>query len=225
MAAAPTATIIARVSAPSRHDRDLRRTDAGFPDRIVLASASPRRRALLAGAGVAFDVHPADLDEMPRPGEAPAETVQRLAGEKARAVASRLGAPRRLVLGADTGVLLDGDLLGKPEDADHAADLLGRLVGRTHAVVTGVAVAESGGGRLWTCRVTSEVTMRAATPEEIRAYVATGEPLDKAGAYAVQGEGRRFVLAVAGSESNVIGLPLEETLALLADARSGRPPA
>jgi len=129
------------------------------------------------------------------------------------------------VLGADTGVVLDGELLGKPDDPAHAAELLGRLVGRTHFVVTGVAVAESVGARVWQCRVSSEVTMRTAAREEIARYVETGEPLDKAGAYALQGDGRRFVTGIVGSESNVIGLPVEETLALLEAARTGRPPA
>ena len=109
-------------------------------------------------------------------------------------------------------------MLGKPRDARHAEVLLGRLVGRTHRVVTGVAVARSGDLALRSLTVASSVTMHPAPPEAIRRYVATGEPLDKAGAYALQGEGRRFVAAVEGSESNVIGLPLEETLALLREA-------
>jgi septum formation protein len=195
------------------------------PDRsrepIVLASASPRRQALLRSAGVAFEVRPADLDETPRPGEAAAETLVRLARAKALDVAEAIGEPRRLVVGADTGVLIDGLLLGKPRDPAHATWLLAQLVGRTHLVITAVAVAEPVAGRVWQCSVTSRVTMREATREEIARYVATGEPLDKAGAYAFQGEGRRFVAKVEGSESNVIGLPMEETLALLACARGG----
>jgi len=142
----------------------------------------------------------------------------RLAREKALAVAATLGAERapRWVLGADTIVVLDGTVLGKPADAAHARQMLTRLSGREHRVVTGVAVVHSGTRRHWTTAVTSHVVMRAAGAEEIAAYVDTGEPLDKAGGYAVQGEGgRRFVTAVVGSESNVIGLPVEETLALL----------
>ena len=183
---------------------------------LILASASPRRRELLARAGIAFEVVPAEIDERSLPGEAPCALAERLAREKALAVAARLGpAPRRLVLGSDTVVVLGGEVLGKPRDALHAEALLARLVGRSHEVVTGVAVVQSEGLALQSLTVTSRVTMHPAAPEEIRRYVATGEPLDKAGAYALQGEGRRFVAAVEGSETNVIGLPLEETLALL----------
>jgi len=183
---------------------------------LVLASASPRRREILAGAGVRFEVVPADIDESAQPGEAPEALAERLAREKALAVARRLGPePGRLVLGSDTIVVLEGDVLGKPRDARHAEVLLGRLAGRTHRVVTGVAVARTGDLALRSLTVASRVTMHAAAPEAIRRYVATGEPLDKAGAYAFQGEGRRFVASVEGSETNVIGLPLEETLALL----------
>jgi len=186
---------------------------------LILASASPRRRELLARAGLAFEVVPADLDETLRPGETPEGHVERLAREKADAVARRLArTPVRLVLGSDTVVVLGGDVLGKPRDAAHAEALLARLVGRTHRVLTGVAVATSAGHAPRSRVVESRVRMRPASADEIRAYVATGEPLDKAGAYALQGEGRRFVEAVEGSETNVIGLPLEETLALLREA-------
>ncbi len=190
----------------------------GAPE-LILASASPRRRALLGEAGVRFTVMPADVDESARPGEAPAVMVVRLAAEKARAIALRLGAmPRRLVLGSDTTVVIGEDVLGKPDDPEHAAILLGQLLGRRHTVLTGVAVLDSASGALRTACVASDVVMRAASEAEIRAYIATGEPLDKAGAYAFQGEGRRFVERVIGSESNVIGLPLAETLALLREA-------
>jgi septum formation protein len=186
---------------------------------LVLASASPRRREILAGAGVRFEIVPADIDESARPGETPEALAERLARAKALAVARRLGpAPERLVLGSDTIVVLGDDVLGKPRDARHAEALLARLVGRTHRVVTGVAVARTGDLALRSLTVASSVTMHPAGPETIRRYVATGEPLDKAGAYALQGHGRRFVAAVEGSETNVIGLPLEETLALLRDA-------
>lgn len=182
----------------------------------MLASASPRRRELLAGAGVAFEVVPAEIDEAARPGEAPVALAERLAREKALAVAQRLGPrPPRLVLGSDTIVVLEGEVLGKPRDPRDAEWLLGRLVGRTHEVRTGVALAGSADLAVRSFTVLSRVTMRAASAEEIRRYVATGEPLDKAGAYGLQGEGRRFVAEVRGSESNVIGLPLDETLALL----------
>jgi septum formation protein len=190
------------------------------PDPLVLASASPRRFALLRGAGIAFEVRPADLDETPRPGEAAAETLARLARAKALAVAGQIDEPRRLVLGADTGVVLGAELYGKPRDPAHAVEMLAELAGRTHRVITEVAIAETAGARVWQCSVTSFVTLRAASREELARYVAGGEPLDKAGAYAFQGEGRRLVSRVEGSESNVIGLPLEESLALLASARA-----
>jgi septum formation protein len=183
---------------------------------LVLASASPRRRELLARAGVAFEALPAEIDESLLAGETPEAHVERLAREKALAVARRVGpAPARLVLGSDTVVVLDGKVLGKPRDAAHAETLLARLAGRAHVVLTGVAIVASDGGAVESFVVASRVTLRAASADEIRAYVATGEPLDKAGAYALQGEGRRFVAAVEGSETNVIGLPLDETLALL----------
>jgi len=185
----------------------------------VLASASPRRRELLASRGLRFEVMPADVPEAPRPGEAPHELVERLAAAKALAVRRRLPErPPRFVLGADTVVVLDGEVLGKPSGADHAIATLARLVGRTHTVWTGVAVVAPGAETPLLRSVASRVTLRSAPRDEIAAYVATGEPLDKAGAYALQGEGRRFVIRVEGSESNVIGLPLDEALALLAQA-------
>jgi septum formation protein len=183
----------------------------------VLGSASPRRRELLTRAGVAFEVVPAEIEERARPGEAPPALAERLAREKAQAVAARVGGdPRRIVLGADTIVVIDDMVLGKPDDPEHAVRLLARLVGRTHVVLTGVALlASDRPAEAETRVVESRVAMRAASEDEIRRYVATGEPLDKAGAYAAQGEGRRFIDAIHGSESNVIGLPMEETLALL----------
>jgi septum formation protein len=184
------------------------------PHPLVLASASPRRRALLEGAGLNFEVRPADLPEERQPGEKPEDFAVRLAGEKARAGADGLG-PGRFVLGADTIVVLDTDVLGKPRDPEHAVALLARLVGRSHEVITGVAVVDTSTERLRVTRVSSRVEMRAANGQEVRSYIATGESLDKAGAYALQGQGRRFVRSVRGSETNVIGLPVEETLELL----------
>ena len=181
---------------------------------LVLASASPRRRELLGQLGLRFEVSPADIDETPRPGEAAAAYVNRLAREKARAVASRR--PGAWVLAADTTVALGDELLGKPRDAAEAREMLGRLSGRTHAVHTGVALA--GPGPELSTGVSTRVTFRALSPEEIAWYAATGEPLDKAGSYAVQGKGGFLVAAVDGSPTNVIGLPLGETLELLARA-------
>lgn len=183
---------------------------------LVLGSGSPRRRELLTSVGIAFEVLPADIDEQARPGEKPPALAARLAREKAHAVARRLGpTPPRWVLGADTIVVVDGDVLGKPVDDEDAVRLLGRLLGRTHRVLTGVALVESAGFATSGVVVESHVRMRNADLDEIHRYIATGESFDKAGGYAAQGEGRRFIEAIDGSESNVIGLPLDETLALL----------
>ena len=186
----------------------------------MLASASPRRHRLLADAGVPFLVEPAHVPEELRPGEAPRAFAERLAREKAAAVASRRGGGTgtTLVLGADTVVVLDGEALGKPEGPAHAEAMLARLQGRAHRVVTGVALVGAGRAGVRSFAVESQVHMRAAGAEEIRRYVATGEPLDKAGSYAAQGEGRRFILRIEGSETNVIGLPMDETLRLLREA-------
>ncbi len=183
---------------------------------LVLASASPRRRELLGQLGLRFTVAAADIDETPRPDEAPEAYVLRLAREKARAVASRF--PGAWVLAADTTVVLGRELLGKPRDAAEAREMLSRLSGRTHEVHTGVALA----GRAEEALVVrTRVTFRTLGPEEIAWYASSGEPLDKAGAYAVQGKGGFLVAALEGSPTNVIGLPLGETLALL--ARAGVP--
>jgi septum formation protein len=184
------------------------------PAPLLLASASPRRRELLRRAGVAFEVCPADVDESALSGEAPEPYASRLAREKALSIARRAGSDSRFVLGADTVVIARDRIYGKPADPDDAVRILRELRGLTHRVLTAVALARDG-HVLHELRVESHVTLREASDPEIRAYVATGEPLDKAGAYALQGEGARLVLRVEGSRSNVIGLPLEETLALL----------
>ena len=195
-------------------DLQTRPSLAPAPLRLVLASASPRRRELLAQLGLLFEVCAADIDETPRAGELPDAYVRRLAREKAHAVASRR--PEQWVLAADTTVVLDGDILGKPLDAGEARSMLARLSGRTHAVLTGVALA--GPGEPAEVLVRTEVTFRSLGAEEIAWYVGTGEPLDKAGSYAVQGKGGFLVHALEGSPTNVIGLPLGETLGLLARA-------
>ncbi len=186
---------------------------------LVLASASPRRRELLRRAGLRVEVRPAGILETARSGEGPAAHAERLARSKALHVARLLGAPpTRLVLGADTIVVVDDRVLGKPSDPEDAVLLLRQLVGRSHRVVTAVAVAESNTLGVRSETVESRVVMRSAGETELREYVALGESLDKAGAYALQGEGRRFVSAIHGSETNVIGLPMEETLSLLRSA-------
>ena len=188
------------------------------PPRLVLASASPRRSEILSQAGVAFEVIVSKLEERMRPGESASALAERLAVEKSLAVSDRLPSDQpRPVLGADTIVVAGEDVLGKPRDEADAVELLARLVGTTHRVMTGIAVSFTDGRLVRSQVVTSHVEMRAATTAELVEYVAVGESLDKAGGYALQGEGRRFVTRVTGSRSNVIGLPLEETLALLAE--------
>jgi septum formation protein len=184
---------------------------------LVLASASPRRRELLSGLGIAFTVRPVDLDESPRPGELPPAYVLRLAREKA---AARVEAGE-LVLAADTTVVVDGQLLGKPRDEADARRMLGTIAGREHTVLTGVALHEKGkedgeDGRAATVE-SSRVRMAAMSAAEIAWYAATGEPLDKAGSYAVQGLGALFVEEVFGNYTNVVGLPLPATFRLFAE--------
>ncbi|HZF13614.1 MAG TPA: Maf family protein [Thermoanaerobaculia bacterium] len=188
---------------------------------LVLASASPRRRELLGGLGAVFAVRPVDLDETPRPGEAPRDYVLRLAIEKAAAGArSTPEDGGELVLAADTTVVLDGEILGKPQDEADARRMLGRIAGREHLVLTGVALHESraaGEPRRASTVETSRVRMAPMSEEEIAGYVATGEPLDKAGSYAVQGLGALFVEEVFGNYTNVVGLPLPATRRLFAE--------
>ncbi|WP_338278908.1 Maf family protein [Corallococcus caeni] len=177
---------------------------------FVLASASPRRKDLLAQLGLRFTVAAADIDETPMAGEIARNYVHRLAVEKARTVATRH--PDAWVLAADTTVALGSELLGKPRDAAEAREMLTRLSGQVHEVFTGIAVA----GRAQASEVVrTQVTFRALSPEEIAWYADTGEPLDKAGAYAIQGKGGFLVQGIDGSPTNVVGLPLGETLALL----------
>lgn len=188
----------------------------GGRKRLILASSSPRRRELMGRLGLDFEILVPDVAEEVLPGERPEEHVGRLAAEKARAVSA--GNPGAVVIAADTVVVLDGDIIGKPVDAEDACRLLGRLSGRTHTVYTGVSVISGPQEAARVEVVSSGVTISALDESEIREYVATGEPLDKAGAYAVQGKGGRFVTTVDGSLTNVIGLPLKETHALLAAA-------
>lgn len=190
---------------------------------LILASSSPRRSELLRKAGVAFEVVVPEIREEQHRGESPQDFVRRLSAAKASAVSERLPpAPERLVLGADTIVVIEGDVLGKPASPEQADALLARILGKTHQVITGVAIVDRTAGRTWQVQVQSQVEMRAASADERAAYVASGEGLDKAGAYAAQGEGRRFIERITGSESNVIGLPIDETLALLRSARATR---
>ncbi len=182
---------------------------------VYLASASPRRRELLAQIGVAFEVRPAGIDESRGAAEAVDAWVSRLAGAKAAAVWGRIAAGEAVapVLAADTTVVVDGDPLGKPAHEGEALAMLERLSGRSHEVLTAVAVrhADAEGAAL----VRSEVRFRATTAEERSAYCRTREPLDKAGGYGIQGFGAVFIESLTGSYSAVMGLPLFETAALL----------
>lgn len=175
--------------------------------RVVLASASPRRRELLGALGLDVEIRPADLDETPRPRESPRDLVIRLAQEKADAVVGR----GELAIAADTIVVIDGEILGKPIDPADACRALARIAGRVHEVWTGVALVElagDGGRRTVADADRTLVRMASLTSEEIAEYVATGEPLDKAGSYAIQGVGALHVEAIDGNYSNVVGLPL-----------------
>lgn len=197
---------------------------------LILASASPRRRELLTQAGLEFVVEPADIDETPLPGEGAAAYVQRVATEKAQAVcvAYRTRHPNAgpiTVLAADTAVVLPdplgepGTILGKPLNAADAKRMLGLLAGRTHAVMTGIAaVSSSRPSRMVADVEITQVTFNMMTPDEIEAYVATGEPLDKAGAYGIQGFAARWIPRIEGDYFNVVGLPIARVIALLAEA-------
>ncbi len=183
----------------------------GERPRVVLASASPRRRDLLTLIGIPHEVGPTDVDETLFPGEAPAAYVERLARAKALA----LGDPDAVAIGSDTTVVVDGDILAKPESAADAARMLRRLSGRSHVVLTGVAVA-------WRGRIVSGVeevgvTFRALGDGEIAAYVATGEPMDKAGAYGIQGYGATIVTRVDGDYFAVMGLAVNRLVRLFED--------
>jgi len=181
---------------------------------LVLASASPRRRELLGLLGLKPQVVPADIDESWRPGEEPAPHAERLAREKAAVVAARY--PAACVIAADTIVVLDGDILGKPADAADAAAMLRRLSGREHTVHTAMAVAC--GGRTVSGVESTQVWFRALDDATIRAYIATGEPMDKAGAYGIQGYGAVIVERIAGDYFTVMGLGLGRLVGLLREA-------
>jgi septum formation protein len=180
---------------------------------LVLASASPRRQELLRNAGISFTVQAADINETPLVGETPRDCAERLAREKALAVFK--SRPQDYVLGADTIVVVDDMILGKPCDADDAVRMLRTLSGRTHAVITGVCLVGPVASGQWsvasntdTASETTLVTFCELSDDEIRSYVATGEPMDKAGAYAIQGMASRWIPRIEGDYGNVVGLPV-----------------
>ena len=184
---------------------------------IILASSSPRRRELLQQIGLEFEVNSFEIDESPYLHEAPADYVVRLAIEKAQAAIVQL-APDTIVIAADTTVTIGGQILGKPVDQDDAFAMWQHLSGQTHQVLTGVAVAC--GDRLLSTVVATSVHMLALTSTQMQAYWDTGEPLGKAGGYAIQGRAAAFIPRIEGSYSNVVGLPLVETLQLLQQIQS-----
>jgi len=170
---------------------------------LVLASRSPRRREILGQAGIPFLVRPADVDETPHPGERPRNYVARIAREKAAAVSA---APGEVILGADTTVVICGEMLGKPRDAADAVRMISLLAGQRHEVLTGICLRFADRA-VEDCAATS-VWFAPLSAEEIEAYAATGEPMDKAGAYAIQGRASKFIERIEGCYFNVMGLPV-----------------
>jgi septum formation protein len=183
--------------------------------RVILASASPRRRELLALVGIEHEVRPANIDESYLKGETPRQHAERLARGKATAI----DVPDAVTIGSDTIVVVDGDVLGKPRDRAHATDMLRRLSGRAHVVMTGVAVKWR--GTLASGLEEVGVTFRTLTDDEIERYIDTGEPMDKAGAYGIQGFGATIVDRVDGDYFAVMGLPLNRLARLLRDVGLG----
>ncbi len=184
---------------------------------LLLASNSPRRRQLLGLGGWIFDADAANIDETRLPAEAPAAYVRRLAQEKALAVLPRARA-EHLVIGSDTSVVIDGDVLGKPAHEAEARQMLMRLRARTHQVYTGIAVLRASDGNLWTDVVVTDVPMRAYSAHEVDRYIASGDPLDKAGAYGIQHPDFQPVESMAGCYASVMGLPLCSLSVLLRQA-------
>jgi septum formation protein len=180
---------------------------------LILASASPRRRELLRFVGLKFKTIPAHVDEDYIEGESPQQHVRRLAQEKAQLIARKY--PRAWVLGADTIVVIDGLILGKPKNKSQAREMLKKLSGREHKVHTGFTIAQEASKVCYTNVVLSAVKFKKISPQELEWYVASDEPYDKAGGYAVQGRGAYFIQSIRGSYTNVIGLPLCEVLETL----------
>ena len=183
--------------------------------KLILASGSPRRRQLLTQLGISFDVLVSDIDETPHPGESPKAYVERLSLEQASNIAGRPEVHESVILAADTTVVLEGNILGKPESKEHGIEMLMALSGTTHLVLTGVSVMSAPEATTETLSVETEVQFKTLTTQEAEWYWETGEPKDKAGSYGLQGIGAAFVTTLNGSYSNVIGFPLSETVDLL----------
>lgn len=185
--------------------------------KIILASSSPRRVEVLRDAGIAFEICAAQVEEAAHPGESAEAVVARLAEAKARAAADQIGSSRGncIVVGADTAVELGGEIFGKPRDAAHAREMLARLGGRTHRVLTGMFLIQLPDGVARSAVETTSVTFAPLDRGEIEAYVASGEPMDKAGAYAIQGIAGRYISRIEGCYFNVVGLPLARLHTLL----------
>jgi septum formation protein len=184
--------------------------------KLILASASPRRAEILRAAGFTFTVMSSAVDETPVPGESAQDMVQRLADAKAELVAARAVGPA-IVIAADTAVLIDGEILGKPRATDDARQMLAKLAGHVHDVITGVAVIRLPDADRRSFVETTHVHFAQLTPEELTSYLATDEPFDKAGAYAIQGRAARFIPRIEGCYYNVVGLPLARLCFSLAE--------
>jgi septum formation protein len=185
--------------------------------KLILASASPRRAEILRNAGFEFEIRPAHVDETLLSGERPEDYVKRLAETKAKAIAGTIAreADASFVVGADTVVVVDGEIFGKPADAQDARRMLTRLSGRSHEVLTGIAVLRAADGTGGTVVETTQVTFRLLSQQDIEDYIATGEPFDKAGAYGIQGLGGKFVPRIQGCYFNVMGLPVSRLWQML----------
>ena len=192
----------------------------GLTSPLLLASASPRRSMLLDQVGIPYRVEVSGVDESEEMFDDPAEGARTLALQKAQTVAERQNTSGRIVLGADSIVVLDGDVLGKPEDEDDALRMLRRLTGNTHHVITGIALVETGTGRTFQAHEQTLVQMRACTNVELNDYIATGESLDKAGSYGAQGYGAVMIERVEGCFYNVIGLPVSRLIVALQSFRT-----
>jgi septum formation protein len=186
--------------------------------KLILASASPRRAEVLTAAGIRFEIHPAHVDESPVPGETPIQLAERLAIAKAEAVAREFSNDKDvIVLGADTVVVLDAENLGKPKDSADARAMLGKLRGREHQVITGISLVRIADGARFTGSEITRVWFSPMTDREVDAYVLTGEPLGKAGAYAIQGLAGRYIPRIEGCYFNVVGLPITRVWQALKD--------